>query len=218
MADNRDFALRRLHSLLGVIPIGLFLLQHLTVNHFATRGRDSFNAAAHFMESLPYRYLLEIFIIFLPIIFHAVFGLYITFQARNNVSRYGYLRNWMFLLQRITGIITLIFISWHVWETRLAAALFGSEVNFNMMEEILDNPLMVGIYVVGVLSTIFHFSNGLWSFLVSWGFTITPRSQKIATYVTIGIFFVVSIIGLRSIYAFVYPEWFAFATNNLAIL
>ncbi len=212
MADTRDFALRRLHSLLGVIPIGLYLIQHLTVNHFATRGRESFDAAAHFMETLPYRYFLEIFVIFLPIIFHAVFGLYITFQARNNVSRYGYFRNWMFLLQRVTGIITLIFISWHVWETRVQAA-FGAKVNFTMMEEILDNPFMIGFYVVGVLSTIFHFSNGLWSFLVTWGIVQSPRSQRIATFVTIGIFFAVSIVGMRAIFAFVNPEWFAFATN-----
>ncbi|WP_408007131.1 succinate dehydrogenase cytochrome b558 subunit [Pseudalkalibacillus sp. A8] len=212
MADTREFALRRLHSLLGVIPIGLYLIQHLTVNHFATRGRESFDAAAHFMETLPYRYFLEIFVIFLPIIFHAVFGLYITFQARNNVSRYGYFRNWMFLLQRVTGIITLIFISWHVWETRIQAA-FGAKVNFTMMEEILDNPFMIGFYVVGVLSTIFHFSNGLWSFLVTWGIVQSPRSQRIATYVTVGIFFAVSIVGMRAIFAFVNPEWFAFASN-----
>ncbi|MCF6138148.1 succinate dehydrogenase cytochrome b558 subunit [Pseudalkalibacillus berkeleyi] len=217
MANNKDFVLRRLHSLLGVIPIGLYLVQHLTVNHFATRGREEFNAAAHFMETLPFRYFLEIFVIFLPIIFHAVFGLYITFQARNNANRYGYFRNWMFMLQRVTGIITLIFISWHVWETRVAAA-FGAEVNFNMMEEIFSNPIMVWFYVIGVLSTIFHFSNGLWSFLVSWGIAVSPRSQKIATYVTVGIFFAVSIIGMRSIFAFVYPEWFASLATNLPIL
>ena len=42
----------------------------------------------------------------------------------------------MFILQRVTGVITLIFIAWHVWETRIAAA-FGAEVNFDMMEDIL---------------------------------------------------------------------------------
>ena len=35
-------------------------------------------------------------------------------------------------LQRVSGVITLIFITWHVWETRIAAA-FGHEVNFQMM-------------------------------------------------------------------------------------
>jgi succinate dehydrogenase / fumarate reductase, cytochrome b subunit len=201
MAGNREFFNRRLHSLLGVIPVGVFLVQHLTVNHFATRGEEAFNQAAHFMENLPYRYFLEIFVIFLPLLFHAIYGLYIAFTAKNNVSNYGFFRNWMFLLQRLTGIITLIFITWHVWETRVAAA-FGAEVNFEMMENILDNPFMIGFYLVGVISTVFHFANGLWSFAVSWGITVSPRSQRISTYVTMGIFVLLSIVGIRAILAF----------------
>ncbi|KAB2338765.1 succinate dehydrogenase [Cytobacillus depressus] len=202
MAGNREFLNRRLHSLLGVIPVGLFLVQHLVINHFATGGEESFNKAAGFMEKLPFRMFLEIFIIFLPLIFHAIYGLYIAFTAKNNVSKYGYFRNWMFYLQRVSGVVTLIFIAWHVWETRVQAAL-GADVNFQMMENILSNPFMLWFYIIGVISTIFHFSNGLWSFCVSWGITISPRSQLITTYVTIVIFIILSIIGIRAITAFI---------------
>lgn len=202
MSGNREFANRRLHSLLGVVPIGVFLIQHLTVNYFATRGEEAFNNAAHFMGNLPFLYFLEIFIIFLPLLYHAIYGIYIAFTAKNNVGRFGYFRNWMFLLQRVTGIITLVFIAWHVWETRIAA-MFGAEVNFDMMESILSNPVSLVFYIVGVLSAIFHFSNGLWSFAVSWGITVTPKSQLVSTYVTIGIFVLLSIVGLRAIFAFV---------------
>ncbi len=127
--NNKEYLLRRLHSLLGVIPVGIFLIQHLVVNHFAVRGEQAFNDAAHFMESLPFRYVLETFVIFLPLLFHAIYGLYIAFTAKNNTAKYGFFRNWMFYLQRISGVVTLIFISWHVWETRVQAA-FGEEVNF----------------------------------------------------------------------------------------
>lgn len=202
MAGNREFFNRRLHSLLGVIPVGLFLMQHMVINHFATGGEESFNRAAKFMEHLPFRYLLETFVIFLPLLFHAIYGLYIAFTAKNNVSRFGFFRNWMFLLQRVSGVITLIFITWHVWETRVAAA-FGSEVNFQMMENILSNPFMFWFYVVGVISTTFHFANGLWSFFVSWGITVTPRSQVISTYVTIVIFIATSIAFVRTLLAFI---------------
>lgn len=202
MAGNREFINRRLHSLLGVIPVGVFLLVHLTANNFATRGEEAFNSAAGFMGNLPFRILLEVVIIYLPLLFHAIYGLYIAFTAKNNVSRYGFFRNWMFFLQRITGIITLIFVAWHVWETRIQAA-FGAEVNFQMMEDILSSPAMLVFYLVGVISTIFHFSNGLWSFAVSWGLTITPRSQQIATYVTIIIFIALSVVGVSTIFAFV---------------
>ncbi|MHC0037433.1 succinate dehydrogenase cytochrome b558 subunit [Pseudoneobacillus sp. C159] len=202
MAGNREFFNRRLHSLLGVIPVGLFLMQHMIVNQFATRGESAFNSAANFMANLPFRYLLEAFIIFLPLLFHAIYGLYIAFTAKNNASRYGFFRNWMFLLQRVSGVITLIFITWHVWETRVAAA-FGAEVNFDMMANILSNPFMFAFYVVGVISTTFHFANGLWSFLVSWGITVSPRSQVISTYVTIVIFLATSFVFVRTLFAFV---------------
>ncbi|MDV2684841.1 succinate dehydrogenase cytochrome b558 subunit [Alkalihalophilus sp. As8PL] len=205
MAGNREFFNRKLHSLLGVIPVGLFLVQHLVVNHFATRGASSFNQASHFMESLPFRYALEIFIIFIPLLYHAIYGIYIAFQAKNNTVRYGFFRNWMFRLQRTSGIFLLIFIAWHVWETRIAAA-FGAEVNYNMMADILSSPFMLAFYILGVVAATFHFANGLWSFAVSWGLTVTPRSQKIATYVTIGIFLALTFVGIRAILAFINPD------------
>ena len=202
MTGNREFVYRRLHSLLGVIPVGLFLTEHLLVNHYATGGVESFNKAAGVMSNLPFRYFLEAFIIFLPLLYHAIYGLYIAFTARNNVSKYGYFRNWMFLLQRVTGVITLIFVAWHVWQTRIQVAL-GAEADFQMMADILSSPFMFWFYLIGIVSAIFHFTNGLATFLISWGVTLSPRSQVITTYVTMVLFIVLSIIGIQALVAFV---------------
>lgn len=204
MSEHREFFYRRLHSLLGVIPIGLFLIQHLVVNHFAVYGEESFNKAAAFMHDLPFRIVLETLIIFLPILFHAILGVYIVFVTKNNPRNYGYFRNWMFFLQRITGIITFVFIAWHVWETRVQIGLGNAELDYSLMESILSSPVMFWFYVIGVLSTTFHFSNGLWSFLVSWGFTQSPKSQKVVTYATLIVFFAVSYIGVRALIKFAY--------------
>lgn len=189
----------------GGHPGWCLLTQHLIVNNFATRGAEAFNKAAGFMELLPFRYALEIFIIFLPILYHAIYGLYIAFTAKNNAVSYGYFRNWMFVFQRISGIVTLIFISWHVWETRIQAAL-GKEVNYDMMADILNNPAMFAFYLVGVVSTIFHFANGLWTFCISWGITVSPRSQRISTYVTLAIFLGLSYVGVSALLAFIDPQ------------
>ncbi|EJS72017.1 MULTISPECIES: succinate dehydrogenase cytochrome B558 [Bacillus] len=202
---GREYTFRKWHSLMGVIPVGVFLTQHLIVNNFATRGAEAFNKAAGFMELLPFRYALEIFIIFLPILYHAIYGLYIAFTAKNNAVSYGYFRNWMFVFQRISGIVTLIFISWHVWETRIQA-LLGKEVNYDMMADILNNPAMFAFYLVGVVSTIFHFANGLWTFCISWGITVSPRSQRISTYVTLAIFLGLSYVGVSALLAFIDPQ------------
>lgn len=201
MSTNREYLFRRLHSLLGVIPIGAFLVTHLTVNWFATRGEEAFNQAANFMGNLPFVYFLEAFFIFIPIILHAVYGLYIAFQARHNTKRFGYFRNWMFRFQRISGVLVLIFVSWHVWETRIAAAL-GAEVNFQMMADIVDNPAALIAYIIGITATTFHFANGLWSFAVTWGITVSHKSQRVATYVSAGIFLALTFIGLQSILTF----------------
>lgn len=208
MAGKNEFYWRRLHSLLGVIPVGLFVVQHLIINHFATRGETAFNNASSFMANLPFVIFLEFAVIYIPILFHAILGLYIAFTANNNPVKLGYFRNWMFTIQRITGVLLLAFIAWHVWDTRIQKAFFGVEVNFEMMENILSNPVVLILYLIGILSATFHLSNGLWSFLVRWGITQSPSSQRISSWV-MGVFFIViSIIGVRAAFAFVYPELF----------
>ncbi len=200
--EHREYFNRRLHSLLGVIPIGIFVIQHLVVNHFAVYGEESFNKAANFMASLPFVIALEVFVIYLPILFHAVLGVYIALSVPSyNNKNYGFFRNWMFTIQRITGIITLIFIAWHVWQTRVQVAL-GTELDYALMENILTQPFYFWFYIISIIAVVFHLANGLWSFCVHWGLAQSPRSQKIVTYLSVIVFFVVSYIGIRTIIQF----------------
>lgn len=200
---NREFLLRRLHSLLGVIPIGIFLVQHLFINHFATQGVEAFNNASHFMANLPFVYFLEVFVIYIPLMFHAFYGLYIAFTSKHNVGKYSYMRNILFVAQRYTGVFLVIFIAWHVFETRFQVAIGAAEADFSMMENILSNPFMMAFYIAGVVAATFHFANGLWSFFVTWGITQSENSQRYATYFTLLVFVVLTIIGIRALFAFV---------------
>lgn len=201
MSRESDFFLRRLHSLLGVIPVGLFLTQHLIINYFSTRGEEAFNAASDFMGSLPFLYVLEWVVIYIPLMFHAFYGVYIAFTAKNNTGRFGTYRNWMFKLQRLTGVFLVIFIAWHIYQTRIQKAL-GVDVNYDMMADIFQSTGMVIFYFVGVLAATFHLANGIWAFLVTWGITQSPRSQQIFSYVSILIFIALSFIGIRAILGF----------------
>ncbi len=201
--EHREYFNRRLHSLLGVVPIGLFVVQHLIINHFVVYGEESFNKAANFMASLPFVTALEIFVIYLPILFHAILGVYIAFNVPTyNNKSYGYFRNWMYTLQRITGIITLVFIAWHVYQTKVQVALGNVELDYNLMADILNQPFFFWFYIVSVIAIVFHLANGLWSFCVHWGIAQSPRAQQIVTYITVGVFFVVSYIGIRTIIEF----------------
>ena len=204
MSKNREFLWRRLHSLLGVIPVGLFLVFHLSLNFTATGGSEAYNNATGMMELIPHWLLLvmEWVIIYIPLMFHAFYGVYIAFTATHNTKRFGTFRNWMFRIQRMTGIFLVVFVAWHIWQTRIQKAL-GDTVDFDMMADIVANPWMLAFYIVGILSATFHLSNGLWSFLVSWGITQSPKSQKIVTYISMAVFVILSVIGVMAILAFV---------------
>jgi succinate dehydrogenase / fumarate reductase, cytochrome b subunit len=202
LSRESDFYLRRLHSLLGLIPVGLFVAQHLVINHFATRGPEAFNNASNFMGNLPFVLFLEWFVIYIPLMFHAFYGVYISFTAKNNVKRYGTFRNWMFMLQRVTGVFLVVFIAWHIYQTRVQKAL-GADVDYDMMADILANPFMLAFYIAGVIAATFHLANGFWSFLVTWGLAQSPRSQQIVTYVSLTVFLVLSVIGVQALFAFV---------------
>lgn len=199
---KHEFYWRRLHSLLGVIPVGLFLIFHLCANFIATLGEDAYNAFTGGMDKIPGLIFVEWIVIYIPILFHGLYGIYIAFTATPNNRRFSTFRNWMFLLQRVTGVFLVIFIAWHMFQTRIPKAL-GAEVNFDMMENIVDNPLMLGFYILGILSATLHLSNGLWAFCVSWGITQSPHSQKVFSWLSMIFFVIISIIGVSAILAFV---------------
>jgi succinate dehydrogenase/fumarate reductase cytochrome b subunit len=123
------FVLRKLHSLTGIIPIGAFLAFHLFENSLAGGlvhlGREEWTRDVVMkIDGMPYVALLEIFVIALPLLFHGIYGAIIWLEGRANPLRYGYARNWMYLVQRISGVVAFVFILTHVWETRLQV-LFG---------------------------------------------------------------------------------------------
>ena len=207
-----SFYSRRLHSLLGVIPLGVFIVEHMITNFEAfSGGKEGFIEAVMFLQSLPFVLFLEIVGIWLPLLYHGVYGLFIAFQARHNVNRYGYVRNQMFMWQRITGVLTIIFVAWHFSHTRLQVALgnLGHEDLGAQMHEYVTNPLYFALYCIGIVAATFHFSNGMWSFLVSWGITVGPRAQRVSSYVWMAVFVVLATMFILALTAFTGSEFAA---------
>lgn len=196
-----SFFNRRVHSLLGVVPVGLFLLEHFFTNSFALKGAQSYNDKIAFFESLPYLIWIEILFIFIPILFHGIYGLYIVYTGQANQLKYGYFRNWMYFVQRLTGVILIFYIGWHVWTTRIAYFM-GTEVSFHRMQEIISNPLAYWWMFAGIVAASFHFANGLWSFSIVWGITIGPKSQRRFGYLMLAFAVLLSVVGVVALNAF----------------
>ena len=205
--DEWYFIFRRLHSLTGIIPLGGFLLFHFFENASARRGAEAFNATVEKIGEMPYLYALEIGLLLLPILFHAVFGLFITASARPNVSSYGYARNWAYFFQRLSGIIAFVYIAVHVATTR-GWALFvkGGHITFADMQSMLSSPFILWLYILGIVAVTYHFANGIWSFSITWGLVRTAAGQKQLARLTVLLFVLLTAVGLDILSAFVLKQ------------
>ncbi len=126
-----NILMRRLHSLTGVVPIGVFLIAHLTTNSSIVWGKWGLRAegapysvtdggVAYFWkevlwinEQIPHLLLVEI-ALWLSIAFHSILGVYYARSGRANTDRYPFQDNWRYSLQRLTGYFGIFYIFYHV--------------------------------------------------------------------------------------------------------
>src|ERR1700729_2320101 len=116
--EGHSFFWRKLHSLTGIVPIGAFLIEHIISNFETWNGPAAYAKQVLFLNSLPMVRLLEWVFIFIPLAFHAGYGVFIAFRGRSNVNVYPWAGNWGYYMQRVTGIIALAYIIQHVWRQR----------------------------------------------------------------------------------------------------
>lgn len=211
--NRRAFLLRKLHSLSGIVPVGGFMLFHLWTNAKATSGRAEFDRAVEDIGHMPFVWALEWGLILLPLAFHALYGVRIALQARQNFPRYTYGRNWMFFLQRFSGLVAFAFIGLHLYEY-WGHKTFGSMQTTEFYGKLCENlssvkygvPWLAIAYVVGIAASVFHFANGLWGFCFSWGVTVSRRSQRMAASVFGVVGLAVFFLGLNTVVHFATGE------------
>ena len=212
-----EFLLRRLHSLSGLIPIGGYLAFHLFTNFAIIDGVDYYQRRADQIHELGVTtvvLLLEWPVIFLPILFHAALGLVIVCRGKRNVADYPYVGNIRYTLQRWTGVVAFAFILWHVfhmhgwfkfagWTEHVVRPLGGGKFDpshaFTAAEAIQAAVWIQVLYGIGVLASVYHFANGLWTMGITWGVWTSPRAQRWANIpcAAIGVF--LAIVGLASL-------------------
>jgi succinate dehydrogenase/fumarate reductase cytochrome b subunit (b558 family) len=208
-SSRRAFVLKKLHSLSGVVPVGVFFIEHLWTNSKALQGEAAFSQAVADIQALPYLPLIEIFGIFLPLAFHAGYGVVLAFAAKPNVTAYRYARNWLYLLQRVSGLVAFGFIGYHLYEYRIHKWLFGmrSDAFYGTLSAHLSStwisvPWLALLYLVGVLAVSFHFANGLWGVLFSWGVTVTRTSQRRSGYACAALGVAMFVLGANTVLFF----------------
>jgi succinate dehydrogenase / fumarate reductase, cytochrome b subunit len=200
------FLLRRLHSLTGVL-FGGFVMFHLTVNATLIEGSrhdgstDVFQGLVNYIHSIPFMTAVSIAGIFLPIIFHTLYGFYIIYTGLWNVGSYGYTRNYLYIFQRVTAVVLVFFLLFHTvsFKGMLGSALpdalkFNAEAGAASVSAHLSYAWWVWavVYPLGILAAAFHTANGFYAAGVTWGLTISAQAQKrwglLCTAICLGLF------------------------------
>lgn len=207
---RENFFWHKVHSLTGIVPVGFYMLQHLVLNSFSWAGADYFNGVVHFFASLPVHFLLalEILLIWLPLLFHAVYGLFIIGRGTTFnyfASKYKWSQNRMYMLQRVTGIIAFLFLVYHVLSTTVAAKMRGEEViQFNSWQSHLTSTgyLFLAVYLIGVAACSYHLAYGVWNFCIRWGITVGEAAQIRVQKFAAWMFIVVTLLGWMALGGF----------------
>ncbi|MBL8047731.1 MAG: hypothetical protein JNJ45_03520 [Chthonomonas sp.] len=199
----------KLHSLTGIIPVGFYVAQHLTLNSFAFAGKENYNGVIKFFGSIPEHimWVLRIGIIFLPLLFHAVYGMFIVARGNPNYSQasYKYRENRYYTLQRLSGLFLVAFLIYHYIDAPIKGLVQGHEAIYYeaWKTKLLSSfGLPLVMYVLGVISAAYHLAYGIWNFCIRWGITISEKSQARMGKVSFGAFVLLSGLGVVSLVGF----------------
>lgn len=236
LIERNYYLHRRLHSLTGIVPVGLFLIAHLATNSSivwgmvnsrpdgasaAERGAYTFQHEVNFIHNLPFLIFIEVFGLWLPLAYHSILGVYFATSGRPNNDRYTYQANWRYTLQRISGYVGLLFVFYHIATLRWGWTWlpFSSEFNPERAASTTAIALKGGaaemgpagvavalFYLVGSTLLAFHLANGLWTAAITWGLTITRQAQRRWGYVCTGLGAVLVAMTWMAVVGFVVAE------------
>ncbi len=194
---RHEFAIRRLHSLLGIVPLGLYMVVHLATNASLLDSAATFQSRVIQIHSLGmFLPVVEWGFIFLPLLFHAIIGVWIGWTGKPNSGQYTFTNNKRYTWQRWTGYIAFIYLVMHIfhlhgwfhfhfWLKNIAEPLGMAQFRpYNAASTLalaMDGVFWPAFYLVGMLACVYHLANGLWTAGITWGVWISPAAQRRAS-------------------------------------
>ena len=211
LGGRHHFLLRRLHSLTGLV-FGGYLIVHLLVNATIVQLGTVYQVQVDKIHSLPFLWGVEWLLIYIPILFHTFYGIYIVFTGQPNVDRYPYPKNWFYTLQRVSAFVIVAFMFFHVFA--LKVGLFGPSLKFDehAASFSVHQHMMVSgfirwfVYPIGILASCYHLANGFWTAAITWGLTISKCGQRRFGYVCAVLFVFTFLCGMIALVASTNPD------------
>lgn len=182
----------RWHSLLGAVPLAGYLLLHLLGQVLALRGSALHRAFQALLDRSAFVSSLELGLIYLPLCAHAGLGLWKV--TRTPPGAHGTAvsdRAWPGaagrLLQRLSALVLLLFLVFHVWQFE-GRLWLGELRRADLLPELCASlsstafggvPLVAIGYLLGVAAAAVHAAQGLYHACSSWGWVMPERRERL---------------------------------------
>ncbi|HEX8818884.1 MAG TPA: succinate dehydrogenase [Archangium sp.] len=194
----------RLGSFLAVVPLSIWVVNHLWDNLAAFYGGAAWQTAVTEYKH-PYAQAFTFILVMVPLLIHTVWGLLrLRPQSfRPNNLAYPYYGNLKYIVQRAAGLGVLGFLGAHIWLAFLQPRLvYGQGEPFAAIAyEMHWHAPTIIVYSLGVLGTAYHLANGLQGFAMYWGLVASERSMRRFEPLSIGVFLVLLGMGWGALFA-----------------
>ncbi len=173
------FLRSRLGSLLAVVPLAVWTVNHLWNNLSAFSGAAQWQA-----DVTEYRHPIVFFasgtIALLPLVLHTIWGIGRLVTAQPNNVKYKFFANFKYALQRLSAIGVMFFLGAHIWLAMLDPRIntHRPEAFAHIAHEMHHHLPTLLVYLLGTLGVAFHLANGLYSFSMGWGLVVSRRALK----------------------------------------
>ena len=194
---------------------------HLATNATLLDGPQAFQRAVYRIHALGGMLpVVEWALIFAPLLFHGLLGVWIVRTGRSNVSHYPLPGNRRYAWQRWTGLIALVFLLVHVFHLHgwfhaepwlellrpLGLAAFRPYNAASTLAMAMDGWIWPTFYFLGVMATVYHLANGLWTAGITWGLWTGPQAQRRATKLCAAFGIVLALLGAGAWWAAISPD------------
>jgi len=155
-------------SLFGLLPVGVWVLNHLWNNLHALRGAEAWERSVTQHRS-PAVQLVTYAVVLLPLATHAIWGAVRLPSTRLQATTSAF-ANVRHVVHRLAGLGILAFLGAHLWLAFLRPRLFhgGPEPFDDLAREMRFHRPTLVVYVLGVLGTAYHLANGVQAVMVGW--------------------------------------------------
>jgi succinate dehydrogenase / fumarate reductase cytochrome b subunit len=197
-----SFTWTRLGSLLSILPLGVWTVNHLWNNLAAFSGKRAWEAAVE-SHAHPVAQAGTMLMVLVPLVLHTAWGLMRLRSSRPNLARYKTYGNLKYALQRVTALGVLGFIPAHLWLAMIKPRLFqgGPEPFEEIAREMRFHGPTLFVYLLGTLGVAFHLGNGITSFAWTWGLTSGRRSLQRVDRLAVATFLVLLAFAWGTIFA-----------------